>query len=156
MLNKRVKIFLHCTVSDAAVERLNVPTMFPVLSFDRLFGIIRHYENNVNLFYQKSTNSIICTLAGFVAQICHLFIMQPMFWPVISATSIHFCLLIVSLGPESHRKWPRTVFILVIYVSMLFIHQSLQILCKLVTTRQCMESYALVKFSRWKWPGQWV
>ena len=37
-------------------------------------------------------------------------------------------------------------FILVIYVSMLFIHQSLQILCKLVTTRQCMESYALVKF----------
>ena len=30
VLNKRVKILLHCTVSDAAVERLNVPTMFPV------------------------------------------------------------------------------------------------------------------------------
>ena len=30
VLNKRVKILLHCTVSDAAVEQLNVPTMFPV------------------------------------------------------------------------------------------------------------------------------
>ena len=29
---------------------------------------------------------------------------------------------------------------------MLFIHQSLQIVCKLVTTRQFKESYALVKF----------
>ena len=30
VLNKRGKILLHCTVSDAAVERLNVATMFPV------------------------------------------------------------------------------------------------------------------------------
>ena len=36
--------------------------------------------------------------------------------------------------------------ILVIYLSMSFIHQSLQILFKLVTTRQFMESDALVKF----------
>ena len=36
--------------------------------------------------------------------------------------------------------------ILVIYLSMSFIHQSLQKLSKLVTTRQFMESDALVKF----------
>ena len=65
VLNKRVKILLHCTVSDAAVERLNAPTMFPVLSFDRLFGIIRHYGNNVNPFHQKSITSIICIFGWF-------------------------------------------------------------------------------------------
>ena len=98
-------------------------------------------------FTKKALLALFAFLAGFVAQICHLLITQAMFWPVISATSIHFCLLIVSLGLESHRKWPRTFFcILVIYLSMSFIHQSLQILFKLVTTRQFMESDALVKF----------
>ena len=125
----------------------NVPSI--VLSFHRLFGIIRHHGNNVNPFHQKSTTSIIWIFVWFCStNLSFIDIMQPMFWTVISAsTSIHFCLLIASLGAESHRKWPRTFFcILVIYLSMSFIHQSLQILFKLVTTRQFMESDALIKF----------
>ena len=104
VLNKRVKIFLHCTVSDAAVERLNVPTMFPVLSFDRLFGIIRNYGNNVNPFHQKSTTSIICIFGWFCSTNLSFIDNATNVWPVISATSINFCLLIASLGHESHRK----------------------------------------------------
>ena len=105
-------------------------------------------------FTKKALLALFAFLAAFVAQICHLLIMQAMFWPVISATSVHFCLLIVSLGAESHRKWPRTYFsdlpFYVVYSSVST--NSLQISNK----KTIHGEFCTRKLSRWEWPGLWA
>ena len=53
-----------------------------------MFGIILHNQHNFHLFSEKSSASVIYTLASFAAQNWHLLIdiMQPFFWPEISVT----------------------------------------------------------------------
>ena len=75
-----------------------------------MFGMIRHYELIFHVFSEKNSASMICTLASFAAQNCHLMIMQPFFPPEISVLGkfkqqINFCLLNVTFtGPGSYRK----------------------------------------------------
>ena len=135
----------------------NVPSI--VLSFDRLFGIIRHCRNNVNPFHQKSTSSIICIFVWFCStNLSFIDIMQPMFWTVISAsTSIHFCLLIASLGAESHRKWPRTFFLYFSDLPFYVVHSSVSTNTFQISNNKTIHGkWCTRKVSRWKWPGQWV
>ena len=124
-----------------------------------MFGIIRHYGNNVNPFHQKSTTSIICIFVWFCStNLSFIDIMQPMFWTVISAsTSIHFCLLIASLDAESHRKWPRTFFLYFSDLPFYVVHSSVSTNSFQISNNKTIHGkWCTHKVSRWKWPGQWV
>ena len=51
-----------------------------LIDFDSIiFGIICHHESNFDPFSEKSTVSIICTLASFATQNGRLMIVQPIF-----------------------------------------------------------------------------
>ena len=105
-------------------------------------------------FTKRALLVLFAFLAGFVEQICHLLIMQPMFWPVISATSIHFCVLVASLGAESHRKCPRTFFFLS-DLHFYVVHSSVSTNSLQISNNKTIHGELCTrKVSRWKSPGQ--
>ena len=120
-----------------------------LIDFDSIiFSIIFHHEHNFDLFSEKSTVSIICTLASFATQYGHLLIMLPICygpWSALQANLSNKTTFLVCLkNCQIHGTW---IPLVVTQDSF----RSTQRMCVTRSNTQDGANYALLKFLDVKW-----